>query len=189
MVQCVSMPSARICVRVPPMTGEFFACKASATRIDRLNRQRVMNQADSWWTGNVFLSIRYRWKVPPKLSASTASANDNEKYFLAGYLNCSWRQNKRVLLDTLAANKHSFHRARLCGTMDSLAGNHDDAIVQIIALVWLMLYKIPPFNYLASTPISVPRTPLTNFKAFRDTCKTPRKWHIKCSFFADIYHC
>ena len=32
-------------------------------------------------------------------------------------------------LYTLAANKLLFHRARPCGTMNSLAGNHDDAFV------------------------------------------------------------
>ena len=51
-------------------------------------------------SGNVFLSIRDRWKVPPKSSAPTALANNNEEHFLAGYLNCSCLQNKRVLLDT-----------------------------------------------------------------------------------------
>ena len=53
-----------------------------------------------WFSVNVFLSIRDRWEVPPKSLAFTASANDNEGSFLAGYLNCSWLRNKRVLLDT-----------------------------------------------------------------------------------------
>ena len=90
--------------------------KASATRgrIDRLNCRRVTNQDDFWWTSNVFLSIRDRWKAPPKSLASAASANDNEVSFLAGYINFLCLQNKRVLLDTfvvhLSREQQSSHR-------------------------------------------------------------------------------
>ena len=111
---CSSWPD-RICLDVLHAACLYvlgvFGClvakfKASATRgrIDRLNRRRVTNQADSRRTANVFLSIRDRWEVPPKSSASTASANDNKGSFLAGYLNCSWLRNKRVLLDTFTAH-------------------------------------------------------------------------------------
>ena len=79
------------------------------------------------------MCITDRWKVPPKSSASTASANDNEEHFQRDILIVRACKTNvfywTLLLYTLAANKHSFHRARPCGIMNSLAGNRDNAFV------------------------------------------------------------
>ena len=87
-------------VIVIPLDLPLSKAWATRGRIDRLNRRRVTNQADSRWTGDDFLFIRDRWRVPPKSSTSAASAKDSKEHFLAGYLNCSCLQNKRVLLNT-----------------------------------------------------------------------------------------
>ena len=55
-----------------------------------------------WFSVNRQRFPVHSWQVTKSSvsSASLASANDNEEHFLAGYLNCSCLQNKRVLLDT-----------------------------------------------------------------------------------------
>ena len=103
-INCLPFKKKTIYLALDWISPTRSTASATRERIDRLNRRRVTNQADSRWTANVFLSIRDRWEVPPKSSVSTASANGNKDNFLAGYLNCSWLRNKRVLLDTFTAH-------------------------------------------------------------------------------------